>query len=177
MTNSSSIPENIPFADAIEFTQDLIAKMQNNQFSESELTTLISQLVKTQDGARGFFVSYLTDDLPFADHPSPAVLKALDSAPDTVGELLIKNAVMSSAMVIHHQRQADQENANKSTQVRSRSINLIKNLTIPHLKSEATEMLNSLTNYTGKYQAFLDKWGYDAEQKEYMALTMREALS
>jgi len=177
MTSSSSVPENIPFADAIAFTQDLMGKMQTNQLSEDDLTSLISQLVKTRDGARGFFVSYLTDDLPLADHPSPAVLKALDSASDNVGELLIKNAVMSAAMVVHHQRQADQENANKSTQVRSRSINLIKNLTIPHLKSEVAEMLNSLTNHTGKYQTFLDKWGYDAEQKEYMALTMREALS
>lgn len=166
------VPDDISFEDAIALTQSLLPQMMEGNLSESQIEERIAALVKTQNGARGFFVTYLTHEETLADHPSEGVLKGLKSAPEIISELLVKNLVMSSAMVISHTRKNALEMAEGSQRVRSRSLNLIKSLQLSSINSRVEQMRQSLTTKEGNYQEFLQKWGYDEEQKQAMLQTL-----
>jgi hypothetical protein len=168
-------PNQVSFEDAITETQTLLEKMASKSISDSEIQTTIANLVQTQNGARGFFVTYLTDERSFIDSPSAGVIKALKSSPTIVGELLVKNLVMSSATALTHRRNQDETMAQGSEQVRDRTLYLIKTLKLPIINEKLQEMKKSLTTGKGQYQAFLERWGYDAEQKKVMESAILEA--
>lgn len=164
----------ISFPQAIATTQSLINQMAIGELSEEEITKQITILVNNKQGARGFFVAYLTGDIPLADNPSSGVINALKSAPDLVGELLVKNVAMSTAMVVAHRRNNDEANAHSSKRVCQRSINLIKQLNLDSITNELNKLKATLTTGKGSYQEFLQKWGYDREQKEIIAQAIAE---
>ena len=64
MTSLLSVPENITFEKAIALTQEIMSEMETDQLSETRIEALIGDLVKSKNGARGFFVGYLTDSRP-----------------------------------------------------------------------------------------------------------------
>ena len=166
--------ESISFPNAIAETQDLLVKISAQQLSEQEITNVIANLVKTQPGARGFFVGYLTGDCPLADSPSSGVVAGLESAPGVVSDLLVKNVAMSTAMRLTHERNADTEAAGGSVKVTDRSIKLIELLQIPQLKQELDELASTIEQGKGKYQGFLTRWGYDQEQKQTILATVSQ---
>jgi len=161
-------PDQISFEDAIAETQALLEKMASKSISDSEIQMTITKLVQTQNGARGFFVTYLTDERPFIDSPSTGIIVALRSSPNIVGELLVKNLVMSSASALAHRRNEDEAMAQGSEQVRDRTSHLIKAVKLPIVSEKLQEMEQSLSTGQGEYEAFLERWGYDAEQKKVM---------
>jgi hypothetical protein len=167
------IPKTITFEDAIAASQNLLNEIEEEQLSEAELGSTVSALVNTANGARGFFVTYLTDDRPFADTPTPTVIQALQSSPETVTELLVKNLAMSTAMEITHHRNDNLELAQQSAQVRDRSTTLMKLLTGDRLYSEAQALYQSIVTASGTYATFLKKWGYDAEQQKAIATRLQ----
>lgn len=155
----------LSFEEAIAQTQSLLFKIEGGELSESEIETAIASLVKSENGARGFFVTYLTDERPFADNPSPGEIRALQSSEEIVSELLVKNLAMSAAMVVAHRRRLDEKMAASSEKVRSRSAGLIRTLGLSQIQHRAKQMLESAITSEGTYQAFLERWGYDAEQR------------
>ena len=159
----------ISFPQAIAATQYLMNQIEAEKLQEDEIETQITALVSSKPGARGFFVAYLTSELPLADNPSVGVLNALKSSPNLVGELLVKNIAMSTAMTITHQRNNDAENSRDSAIVARRSINLAKQLDLDLITEELNQLHQTLTTGEGSYQEFLNKWGYDAEQKEMIS--------
>lgn len=161
-------PNQISFEDAIAETQALLEKMASKSISDSEIQIAITNLVQTQNGARGFFVTYLTDERPFIDSPSTGIIVALRSSPNIVGELLVKNLVMSSASALAHRRNQDEAMVKGSEQVRDRTSSLIKTVKLPIVSEKLQEMEKSLSTGEGEYEAFLERWGYDAEQKKVM---------
>lgn len=176
MPSSLLAAENITFERAIELTQSLLAQMETDRLSEAEIEQAVASLVKTSNGARGFFVTYLTDDRPLADTPSSGVLDALRQAPDMVAELLVKNLAMSAAMVVHHSREQNEEMAASSARVQGRSRLLIQTLQLPACQSLAQQMLASVENGGGEYASFLSRWGYDGEQKVAISSAVKEAM-
>ncbi|MEB3309737.1 MAG: hypothetical protein VKJ02_05850, partial [Snowella sp.] len=162
---AQAIPENISFENAIAQTQELVEKMANQSISDTEVEKTITNLVKTENGARGFFVTYLTDERPFVDSPSPSLIRALQSSPDIVGELLVKNLAMSSATAVAHRRNQDEAMAKGSEQVRDRTLYLIKATNLPVVNTKLQSLESTLKNGQGQYQAFIERWGYDDEQK------------
>ena len=88
----------------------------------------ITSIIKDKKGGRGFFVSYLTSEFAPADHPSQGVINALKATLNIVGELLVKNLAMSTAMVVAHKRNQDYENAAASQRVSRRTTNLIEQI-------------------------------------------------
>jgi hypothetical protein len=156
----------LSFEQAIAYCQDLLAQIDQAQINDADLETAIAQLVATENGARGFFVTFLTaNDFPLADQPTPPVLNALQTAPAIVGELLVKNLAMAAAMAVHHQRNADPQAAQGSTQVCRRSRTLIQSLQLTGVGEKLAELERSLGE-EGDYQGFLRRWGYDPEQKQ-----------
>jgi hypothetical protein len=168
--------ESITFEGAIELTQSLLSLIEADQLLQGDIEQAVTSLVKTQNGARGFFVTYLTDDRQEPDHPSPGVVEALRSAPEIVAELLVKNLAMSAAMVVYHSRHQSEEMAAGSARVQKRSRNLIQILQMPACQTLASQMLESLQNANGEYEEFFQRWGYDNEQKLAIGSAVRSAI-
>ena len=169
--------ESITFEGAIELTQSLLSLIEADQLLQGDIEQAVRSLVKTQNGARGFFVTYLTDDQQEADHPSPGVVEALRSAPEIVAELLVKNLAMSAAMVVYHSRHQSEEMAAGSARVQKRSRNLIQILQMPACQTLASQMLESLQNANGEYEESFQRWGYDNEQNLAIGSAVRSAIN
>ncbi|MGI0489160.1 hypothetical protein ACN4EK_27425 [Pantanalinema rosaneae CENA516] len=169
-----NIPEAISFEQAIAVTQALLEQMAQEELSSSEIELVLRALVSTENGARGFFVTYLSDDRPFADYPNPAIVNALKTAPAIVAPLLIKNLAMSTAMAITHRRNQHEDLAQGSDRVRARSAQFIQLLQLPELQTHAQHLWHSLTTGTGEYQTFLERWSYDAEQRQAMQQALEQ---
>jgi len=154
------------FEEAIAYTENLLSR---NDLDDAQLQSEITNLVKTSNGARGFFVCFLTGECELADNPSPAIIKALQAEPKAIAELLVKNLAMSTAMAITHRHNDSPDQANDSDRVAKRTALLIEKVDLPEVRAIASQMLNSATSNNGEYAAFLEKWGYDAEQKQAIA--------
>jgi hypothetical protein len=168
--------ENITFEAAIALTQSLLSEIEADRLSQAQIEQAVASLMKTQNGARGFFVTYLTDDRPLADEPSPGVLDALRDAPAIVAELLVKNLAMSAAMVVYHSRHQREEMATGSARVLWRSRHLIQTLQMPACQTLAEQMLESLRTQEGEYEVFFQRWGYDGEQKDAIGSALSKAI-
>lgn len=142
-----------------------------------EIEEIITTLVSSKNGGRGFFVIYLTTDLSIADNPSEGVINALKTSSDNVSELLVKNLAMSSAMVITHRRNNDEQKAQGSDRVCKRTINLIKQMNLELTQQQLQELNQTIINNEGSYQIFLEKWGYDQEQKHTIKNKIEQLLS
>ncbi|NJR39735.1 MAG: hypothetical protein HC781_14075 [Leptolyngbyaceae cyanobacterium CSU_1_4] len=162
----------ITFEQAIALTQTLLTQME--QLSEPEIQAAITTLVLTQDGARGFFVTYLTDDRPLADQPTNAVVKALQTSPALVAELLVKNLAMSTAIAIAHRRNSNEVMARGSDRVQRRTTALIQRVQMPEVAEKAAQLQASAETGGGEYESFLERWGYDTEQRQRIAQVMGE---
>ena len=81
------IPKYLTFEDALQLTRTLTEAMVNKKLKDSEIEEIVTTLVNSENGARGFFVVYLTSDLPLADNPSEGVVNALKTSPEIVSEL------------------------------------------------------------------------------------------
>jgi VCBS repeat-containing protein len=161
-------PINVPdFAEAIAYAEKLLS--YSDRLSEAELEQLLTNLLQTTNGARGFFVCYLPGDWQLADHPNQAIVKAIQACADSTAELMVKNLAMSTAMAIAHHRQGNDDQAKGSEQVAQRSLNLIKLLSLPEIAQIADRMYESVTTGGGEHGDFLQKWGYDQEQKAAIA--------
>ncbi|MBD1910191.1 MULTISPECIES: hypothetical protein [unclassified Leptolyngbya] len=171
-----NIPTTVSFEEAIAHTHQLMEALEQEALTDAEIEHTLAQLVSTENGARGFFVTYLTDDRPLADHPSEAVLTSLKSSPDIVSELLVKNLAMSSAMAIAHRRNNNEDMAQGSDRVRTRTLNLVQQLQLPQIATKLQQLNESATTGQGVYQSFLDRWNYDAEQRQVIQVATQEAV-
>lgn len=178
MTTTESTGEFAPstppltFEAAIAQTQALLDQLEQGQLSDPAWGLAVADLVATENGARGFLVTYLTDDRPLADAPSEALLAALATSPEIVSELLIKNIAMSTAMAIAHRRNQHEAHAQGSDRVRSRTAHLLQILPLPQIAAKRSQLYESAISGHGAYQPFLQRWNYDAEQRQAIAAVL-----
>ena len=161
--------KNITFEEAIAYTEALILRHDSHELNDAQLEAEISALVQSSNGARGFFVCFLTGEYQLADAPSAGVIRALQSDPKAIAELLVKNLAMSTAMAIAHRQAGNIEQAQGSDRVAKRTALLIEKVDLAEVREIAAQMQNSAISDTGEYAAFYKKWGYDAEQKQAIA--------
>ncbi len=158
------VPADVSFPQAIALAEEILALPTTPD--DAVQKRAIAALLQTSNGARGFFVSFLTGESPLADAPTAGIIRALRSAPAMVADLMAKNLAMSTAMQLTHQANGDPEQAAGSARVQARSRTLIAALQLPALQTELQQLLDSATTNTGEYQEFLARWGYDAEQRQ-----------
>ncbi|MBM5784961.1 MAG: hypothetical protein FJ076_09060 [Cyanobacteria bacterium K_DeepCast_35m_m1_288] len=166
--NTDSTPLQPTFQQAMEITAQWLALWENGELSDEVLSDRVAELVASRDGARGFFVVSLAGDSPLMDRlPDPVVL-ALRQAGDGVVDLSARNLAMSTAMALHHQRNGDAGQQGGSERVQLRCTELLR-LLEPGAVKERLEMLLEATDGRGGDVAFLDRWGYDADQRAAIA--------
>lgn len=177
MTEAIPVSPEITFEQAIDLTQSLITQIQREEISEADLEARVTALVRSENGVRGFFVTYLTDERSIADHPSDAIIRGLQSSPEIVAEFLVKNLAMASAMAITHRRNQDEAMALGSERVQIRSIDLIQRTQLAETIRKARKLAESTATGAGEYQAFLDRWGYDSEQRQAIQQQMEQVVA
>jgi hypothetical protein len=156
----------LSFEQAIAQTEDLLERHRRGEISTERLATAIAQLVTTSNGARGFFVVWLTQENALADSTPPEVLEALRTAPDQVAELITKNLAMSTATAYTYRINGDLDSTSGSEQVSQRTQALIKHLHLPSVDRQLILLKASLQSQEGYYSAFLQRWGYSPAQRE-----------
>jgi hypothetical protein len=166
MTDAPSLQPT--FQQAMEITAQWLALWENGELSDEVLSDRVAEMVASRDGARGFFVVSLAGDCPLMDRlPEPVVL-SLRQAGAGVVDLSVRNLAMSTAMALHHQRSGDPGQQAGSERVQLRCTELLR-LLEPSAVKDRLETLLEATAGRGEDVAFLDRWGYDAEQRAAIA--------
>jgi hypothetical protein len=129
----------------------------------------VAALVASRDGARGFFVVALTGETPLMDRLPEALVLQLRLAGDGVVDLTARNLAMSTAMVLAHGRAGDAERQAASERVQARSRELLRQLEPQAVKGRLEMLLRAARDGDGEDRAFLDRWGYDPEQRAAIA--------
>ena len=164
-----SIPPNIKFDQAIDLTQLFLVQLKQNELTSDQVLDFVSTLMQTANGARGFFVTYLTAQDPICEEPQPEIIAALHAHPEIAADLLVKNVAMSTAQQLYHQRRNDLEMVASSATVAARTTEIIQQLKLPQIQDMCRELVDTIHNGSGSYSEFLTRWGYDDEQKNSIA--------
>ena len=150
------------FKQAMEATLIWCKSWENDEISNEVISDRIGELIKTVEGARGFFVVSLSIDCPLMDRLPDALIFKLRSAKEIVVDLTVKNLAMSSAMVVTHHENNDPLEI-QSERIKIRCIELLKLLDSNQVKKRLDVLLEA-TKGKGTDLRFLNRWGYKNEQ-------------
>ena len=150
------------FKEAMQASMIWCKSWENDEISDEVISDRIGELIKTVEGARGFFAVSLSLDCPLMDRfPDPLIFQ-LRSAGEIVVDLTVKNLAMSSAMIITHRMNKDPQEL-QSERIKIRCIELLKLLDSTQVKKRLDVLLEA-TKGNGTDLKFLKKWWYNDEQ-------------
>ncbi len=156
------------FEQAIHASITICKAWESGEVSDEVLSDQVGELIKTPDGARGFFVIGLASDFTLLDRLPDTLVLRLRAAGEKIVDLTVKNLAMSTAMVIHHERQSEENQKSKSERIKERCIELLRLLETNAVKNRIEKLLKG-TIGESEDELFLDKWSYDKEQREAIA--------
>lgn len=140
-----------------------------------EARDLLGALVSTTAGARGWFVTLLTDpdfEPLFVSPMQEVILEAIIANPEPNIRLMTMNVAMSTAAELAHLARGHPDLAQASRMTRDRSTTLLTELMdrLPGLKDSVKALLSAVTPEDPlpdhEWIKFCDKWGYSATQRE-----------
>ena len=167
MTDAALMADLQPsFQQAMEITAAWLQHWENEEMTDEVLADRIGEIVASRDGARGFFVVSLAGDSALMDRLPDAVVGQLRNAGEGVVDLTVRNLAMSSAMAVQHRRSGDSAQQAGSERVTARCTELLRQLEPTMVKERLEQLLAAALDNRGDDFAFLEKWGYDAEQKQ-----------
>ena len=142
MSSTLAVPAHVKFDEAIDLTQAFLLQLKKHELTSSQIQEFVADLVQTANGARGFFVTYLTASDPICDDPQPEIIAALHTHPEITADLLVKNVAMSTAQQLYHQRRNDLEMVASSATVAARTTKIIQQATLTTHHSRLTFFCN-----------------------------------
>ena len=150
------------FKEAMQVSMLWCESWENDEISDEVISDQIGELIKTVDGARGFFVVSLSIDCPLMDRLPDALIYQLRHSGEIVVDLTVKNLAMSSAMIVKHRDNKDPLEI-QSKRIKTRCIELLKLLDSSLVKKRLDVLLDAIKG-SGRDLKFLDKWGYNQDQ-------------
>ena len=163
------------FPQAMDIAAQWLGLWEAGELSDEVLADRVAELVASRDGARGFFVVSLTGETPLMDRLPEPLVAALRQAGEGVVDLTARNLAMSTAMTLHHRRSGDPEHQAGSERVQQRSTELLRQLEPVAVKRRLEPLLAAAgeqedpRHEVTEDRAFLDRWGYDADQRRAIA--------
>jgi len=154
------------FTQAINISVQWCKEWSEDLLSEEVLADRIAELIKTRNGLRGFFAyalsdndCYLLDKLPFS------LMYKLNEGGDAVTDIVVKNLIMSSAQIIIHRRDNNQEYEMTSENIADRCKAILRLL---ETKSVSKSINQALRNLDNMGNSFDNSVKYDSKQKEFI---------
>ena len=154
------------FTQAINISAKWCKEWREDLLSEEVLADRIAELIKTKNGLRGFFAyalsdkdCFLLDKLPFS------LMFKLNEGEDAVVEIVVKNLIMSSAQIIIHQRDNNNEYEITSENISERCKAILRLLETKSVTKSINQVLKDLDDMGN---GFDDSVKYDSEQKEFI---------
>ena len=172
--NSDPSPGDHPLAKPIGFQAAMalasqwLEEWEQDELSDEVLAERVGDLVASRDGARGFFVVAMAGEGPLMDRMPETLIQRLRLAGEGVVDLTARNLAMGTAMAVQHRRNQDGVSAQASQRVSERSRSLLR-LLEPNLVKLRLESLLAGTRGEGQDVDFLERWGYDAQQRDQIA--------
>ena len=163
------------FKEAMQASMIWCKSWENDEISDEVISDRIGELIKTVEGARGFFVVSLSIDCPLMDRLPDALIFQLRSSGEIVDDLSAKNLAMSSAMIITHRKNKDPQEM-QSKRIKIRCIELLKLLDSTQVKKRLDVLLEA-TKGIGADLKFLDRWGYNDEQIKAISESIYEVAT
>ena len=163
------------FKEAMQASMIWCKSWENDEISDEVISDRIGELIKTVEGARGFFVVSLSIDCPLMDRFPDALIFQLRSSGEIVVDLTVKNLAMSSAMIITHRNNKDPQEI-QSERIKIRCIELLKLLDSIQVKKRLDVLLEA-TKGSGTDLKFLNKWSYNDEQINAIAESIYEVAT
>ncbi|MEB3168266.1 MAG: hypothetical protein ACKN89_14145 [Cyanobium sp.] len=189
MREQTTTPSQNRFVESMQLSAGWLSSWEAGELSDEVLADRVADLVSDRDGARGFFVVAMTSEIPLLDRQPEALLAALRQAGEVVVDLTVRNLVMSSAMAVHHARQADPSQLEGSQRVQQRAIELLRQLAPDRVLLRLEPMLSAsrlreedisadaasgLPDAVRDDLAMLRRWSYDRVQREAIATTLEQ---
>jgi hypothetical protein len=161
------------FEQAMESTAAWLTLWESGELSDEVLAERVGEMVRSRDGARGFFVVALAGDSPLMDRLPEPLLRSLRDAGAAVVDLTARNLAMSTAMALHHERVNSRAQMEGSLRVRERCRDLLRQLETGEVTSRLQTLLAAARDGEGEDTTFLDRWGYDRDQKAAIAAAVQ----
>jgi len=159
----------------------------NGEPMPDEAISLLRALISTTSGARGWFVSLLTNpdfEPVFIPPIDESFLIALNDNPDPNIKLMTMNVAMSTATEITHLRNGNDDFAEGSRTTSRRATVLAREVLgredlLPGLRAEVEGLMSAVDGREGgnkEWIKFCKKWGYGEEEKEAIRKTVEKLL-
>lgn len=116
------------FEDSLAAAPSLCQSLEAGSVDD-EAASSLGEMLQTTNGARGFFVNYLSGQYSVADaqEPPSALISALETAPEpATARLLLMNVVMPAATVLAHQRNGNDDGAEGSAATSRRAATIVR---------------------------------------------------
>jgi hypothetical protein len=174
----SETPLEPSFPQAMEITAQWLGLWEAGELSDEVLADRVGELVASRDGARGFFVVSLSGDAPLMDRLPEPLVAALQKAGEGVVDLTVRNLAMSTAMILQHRRTGDRDHQAGSARVQQRSTDLLRQLEAGAVKRRLETLLAAAGDLehpgtaVAEDRAFLERFGYDAEQRRAIVVAI-----
>jgi hypothetical protein len=189
------------FEAAQDIGRELAEQLRDKKTLDDEARELLQDLVSTTSGARGWFVSLLTDDdlaQLFEPPIDDALLEPIAARPEPNLRLCVMNVAMSAATAVAHERDGHRDLAAASRATSSRSAALCTALLERDMMAGLAEALRALyeaaaprdddlgelgeilglssdaapSHVDEDWAAFLDKWRYGPDQRAAIRQTL-----
>ncbi len=154
------------FTQAINISAQWCKEWEEDLLSEEVLADRIAELIKTKIGVRGFFAYALSDKECFLldKLPSPLIFK-LNEAGEAVVEIVVKNLIMSSAQIIIHRRENNNEYEITSENISDRCKAILRLLETKSVIKSVNQVLRDLDKMGNSFDNSVK---YDSEQKKFI---------
>ena len=154
------------FTQAINISAKWCKELEEDLLSEEVFADRISELIKTKNGARGFFAYTLSDTkCTLLDKLPSSLIFILRERGEHIVEITIKNLFMSSAQILNHKKDRNFEYAERSNNISNRCINLLKALETNLVTEKINKMLSEIDNMGNSFD---NKIKFSAEQKNFI---------
>ena len=159
------------FMQAINITELWCKEWENELVSDEVFSDRIAELLKTSNGIRGFFAYALSDiNCNLLDKRPFSLIFKLREEGEKIVDIVVKNLVMSSAQIISHKRDKNNNYEDISSNISERCIDLLRELDTKLVTTKINEVSSNLDNMGNSFD---DSFVYDKEQKDFI----REQIS
>ena len=166
MKKKTIISQDPSFIQSINIANDWCKDWDDELLSDEVLADRIKELIKTQNGIRGFFAYALSDSkCTLLDKLPSSLIFILRERGISVVEITIKNLFMSSAQILNHQKDKNFEYAEISNNITERCVNLLKVLDTKLVTEKINKMLSDIDNMGNSFDS---KLKYSEEQKSFI---------